>query len=73
MLMIVVTRTQTILVPAVLPLCVGISTTASAFALLAPALIADLAPRLGVQIVTEARSRMRSRCDHAIPDAIMGS
>ena len=58
---------------AVVPLCVGISTTASAFALLAPALIADLAPRLGVQIVTEARSRMRSRCDHAIPDAIMGS
>jgi len=35
------------------PLCVGIATTASAFALLAPALLAELAPKLGVQVVTE--------------------
>ena len=38
---------------AVVPLCVGVSATASAFALLAPALLGELAPKLGVQIITE--------------------
>lgn len=39
---------------AIIPLCVGIATTASAFALLAPALLAELATRgLGVQVITE--------------------
>ena len=38
---------------AVIPLCVGLSTTASAFALLAPALLEDVGRRFGVQLVTE--------------------
>lgn len=38
---------------AILPLCVGLSTTASAFALLAPSLLLDLGERLNVQVVTE--------------------
>ena len=38
---------------AILPLCVGISTTASAFSLLAPTLISELAGLYSVEIVTE--------------------
>jgi len=38
---------------AILPLCVGISTTASAFALLAPNIVRDLGQRLTVQVITE--------------------
>jgi len=38
---------------AVVPLCVGLSATASAFALLAPELVAELGTKLGLQIVTE--------------------
>ncbi|KAL1526170.1 hypothetical protein AB1Y20_014898 [Prymnesium parvum] len=38
---------------AVIPLCVGLATTASAFALLAPALVAELAPKVGVAVITE--------------------
>lgn len=38
---------------AVMPLCVGISTTASAFSLLAPALVEDIFKRFGIQLVTE--------------------
>jgi len=38
---------------AIVPLCVGIATTCSAFALLAPALLAELGPKLSVQIATE--------------------
>lgn len=40
-------------VKAVLPLCVGIATTAVAFALLAPALIESLSRTLSVQVITE--------------------
>lgn len=38
---------------AVLPLCVGIATTASAFALLAPSLVTELSLKFGVEIVNE--------------------
>jgi len=38
---------------AIVPLCVGIATTASAFALLAPALLEEIVPRFGLQIITE--------------------
>jgi hypothetical protein len=38
---------------AVLPLCVGIATTASAFALLAPTLIKELSENFSVQFITE--------------------
>ena len=38
---------------AVVPLCVGISATASAFALLAPELVGEMGSKLGLQIVTE--------------------
>lgn len=38
---------------AILPLCVGIATTASAFSLLAPALIAEITALYGVDVVTE--------------------
>mmetsp|Transcript_7030 Transcript_7030/g.10437 ORF Transcript_7030/g.10437 Transcript_7030/m.10437 type:complete len:593 (+) Transcript_7030:143-1921(+) len=38
---------------AVLPLCVGIATTASAFALLAPSLSKEIADKFHIQVVTE--------------------
>jgi len=38
---------------AIVPLCVGIATTASAFALLAPALLEDIGLRSGVELMTE--------------------
>lgn len=38
---------------AILPLCVGLSTTASAFALLAPAFVQDLSNRYGISVVKE--------------------
>lgn len=38
---------------AIIPLCLGIGTTASAFALLAPTLLGELSTGLGVQFVTE--------------------
>ena len=41
-------------VKAILPLCVGIATTASAFSLLAPALMAEITSLYGVDVVTEA-------------------
>ena len=41
-------------VKAILPLCVGIATTASAFSLLAPALMAEITSLYGVEVVSEA-------------------
>eukprot|EP01035_Chromulina_nebulosa_P020004 gene20004-25977_t len=38
---------------AILPLCVGIATTASAFALLAPSFLSDFTSRFSVQVITE--------------------
>ena len=38
---------------AVVPLCVGISATSAAFALLAPELVTEIGSKLGLQIVTE--------------------
>lgn len=40
-------------VKAILPLCVGVATTASAFSLLAPALISELTNMYSVEIITE--------------------
>ena len=41
---------------AIVPLCVGLATTASAFALLAPALLQELVPKLGVQVLRRSRA-----------------
>jgi len=38
---------------AVIPLCVGLSATFAAFALLVPSLLTELTPALGVQVITE--------------------
>lgn len=38
---------------AILPLCVGIATTASAFALLAPSILSELVETLSIQVVTQ--------------------
>jgi hypothetical protein len=38
---------------AVLPLCVGIATTASAFALLAPSLVSEISVKFGMEVVNE--------------------
>ena len=54
---------------AVVPLCVGLSATASAFALLAPELVAELGTKLGLQIVTEVAPRPSS--PHLTPALIL--